>query len=504
MKVNKKIYQILLLSLLSNLGLNACDFKDYSYLEFISINNDSEYGVRYNEYYEGTLKDNEIIIPEVYNTKKVTTILERGFAENKTIASVTLPSSIKSIESGAFFECDNLSKINLPDGLKVINDSTFYSCDSLAIVRIPDSVSLIDESAFANSEGLKTVYLPSSLQTIGDYAFDGCVNIKGIEFPQSLKYIGDMAFQNTSIRTLTFPSSLQTIGEAAFCDCNYLETITFEENSVISEIKEAAFSGCNLVLEVTLPNSVTSLGDGVFSGCLSLYKITLPDTLDKIPNSAFSNTNLYAPVLPESITSIGAYAFKSCGNLGQMYIPEGVKTIGIEAFANCKALQVLKLPKSLTHVSNSAFLNTITKNLFYDGTMNDWCNIKFYNENSNPMKSCAYFSLLTGPSSYYADTLIILTNGVEKIGSYQFANSPHLAIIIPNSVKTIEKSALINSNIGTIFFEGSEEEYNQISIDSNNIDLKNCKVYYYAAKNSVDNPNHKYWDYDSYNEPEIW
>lgn len=528
---NKYLFLASIIYMSSLSTLTSCDFavsiSSSKHLEFILINNDTEYSVLSCTNNENEIKDGKIIIPNKYKGKKVTKIEDYAFKDNNEIKYIKIPnnindvglfafsnctnlktiifeenSSISSFQQGTFMECPSLEEVILPEKLESIDDTLFYNCNSLKRIKIPETVKTIKESAFASCNSLEAVYLPENIETIGDYAFEYCTNLKGITFYNTLKEIGKFAFQCSGLKSLEIPSSVKKIGEAAFYDCSSLSKLTFAENGNLTTIEDAAFSDCNYLMEVVIPNTVTSLGSSVFAGCLSLYDVTLPDTLDKIPDYAFANTRIYTINLPNTITSIGSYAFKNCEILNQIFLPEGVKTIGIEAFSNCKKLGIIKLPKSLVYVANSAFLNTKTANLLYDGTMEDWCNIKFINENSNPMVSCDYFSLLKDDSKYFADILIAIPNGVEKIKSYQFAFSPHFAIIIPNSVKVIESNSFINSKIDTIYFEGSEEEFNQISVDKK--DLSSCSIYYYAPKNSIENSNHKYWDYNSDNEPSIW
>ena len=126
-------------------------------------------------------------------------------------------------------------------------------------------------------------------------------------------------------------------------------------NSVRS-IGDHAFSGCRGITKLTLPNSVTSIGYAVFKGCSGLTKLTLPDSVTSIGYAVFKGcSGLTKLTLPDSVTSIGDCAFEGCTGLTELTLPKSVKSIGDYAFLGCRGITKLTLPNSVTSIGESAF-----------------------------------------------------------------------------------------------------------------------------------------------------
>ena len=163
------------------------------------------------------------------------------------------------------------------------------------------------------------------------------------------------------------------IGSYAFSGCNSLESITIP-NSVTS-IESYAFEGCNSLISIAIPNSVTSIGSHAFSGCNSLESITIPNSVTSIESYAFEGCNSLISVsinsdilvsvslmpifglqvteyiLGNDVHSIGDYAFSGCTGLTSVTIPNSVTSIGKEAFANTSLYSIF-IPKSVIHIGD--------------------------------------------------------------------------------------------------------------------------------------------------------
>ena len=170
----------------------------------------------------------------------------------------------------------------------------------------------------------------AAAETSGDYTYsvtDGKATITG--------YTGSAA-------TLTIPSTLGgypviSLDKNSFYNCYSLASVTIP--SSVTSIGDCAFEDCNSLASVTIPNSVTSIGNDAFGGCNSLASVTIPSSVTSIGDGAFSYCNSLASVtIPNSVTSIGDSAFYDCDSLASVTIPNSVTSIGDSAFYDCDSL----------------------------------------------------------------------------------------------------------------------------------------------------------------------
>ena len=249
----------------------------------------------------------------------VETIGASAFDFCQYLKEVTLPSTLKVIEEGAF-ATTQISKIELPDGLTTIGNSAFLSCSELTEVEIPNTVTSIGTKAFDGCSSMEKVKLSDNITIIGEETFFSCSNLTEIEIPESVTEIADQAFQNcSSLKKATIPEGVTSIGMNTFYNCS-LEEITFP--STLATIGDRAFWGCKFK-ELVIPKSVTSrgLGSYAFQGCDKLEKVSIEEgTLKVVSAYAFQNCeNLKEVILPSNITVIGGGVFIGCDNLTRIY-----------------------------------------------------------------------------------------------------------------------------------------------------------------------------------------
>lgn len=190
-------------------------------IDYVLLNENIYGDFIYNEYedsvtiagYIGT--DENVTVPGTINGKPVTVIGDSAFCNNQSIRKVTLPDSIKVIDSDAF-DSSTLEEINLPEGLEDIGYEAFEYCQSLKSITIPDSVTYIGSWAFNNCTSLESAKIGSGVERINRHAFANCTSLKELTLSEGLESIGDEALIGcTSLKSITVPKSVNEIGENA-------------------------------------------------------------------------------------------------------------------------------------------------------------------------------------------------------------------------------------------------------------------------------------------------
>ena len=291
-----------------------------------------------------------------------------GSEKNVEIPASIDGSPVTSIGEYAFYDCTGLAEITIPDSVTRIAYSAFAGCTGLTEITIPDSVTSIGGDAFVCCTGLTSITIPDSVTSIGGRAFGSCTGLTEITIPNSVTSIGYETFAYcTGLTKITIPNSVTSIGNNAFYDCTGLTEITIP-NSVTS-IGSSAFSGCTGLTEITIPDSVTSIFGSAFLGCTGLTAINTDvnsnhySSIDGVLFSKDKSCLISYPIgksnkkytIPDSVTSIGSYAFSGCTGLTSIIIPDSVTSIGYRAFGGCTGLTSITIPASVTSIDDSAF-----------------------------------------------------------------------------------------------------------------------------------------------------
>ena len=270
-------------------------------------------------------------IPHTIKGVTVTSIGGSAFRYCTSLTSVTIPDSVTSIGEEAFYGCWDLTRLTIPGSVTSIDKDAFCFCSSLTSVTIPDSVTSIGDSAFYGCESLTSVTIPDSVTSIGDYAFYGCESLTSVAIPGSVTSIGWSAFYGcASLTSVTIPDSVTSIGNCAFASCTSLTGIWVAEGNshyandasgvLFNKDKTTLVQCPGAFAAYTIPNSVTSIGEYAFSHCTSLTSVTIPNSVTSIGEHAFSYcTSLTSVTISDSVTSIGEYAFYDCTSLTDVY-----------------------------------------------------------------------------------------------------------------------------------------------------------------------------------------
>ncbi|MCM8872364.1 MAG: leucine-rich repeat domain-containing protein [Paludibacteraceae bacterium] len=289
----------------------------------------------------------------------VTTIASAAFKNCTSLKSVNIPSTVNKIGDFAFYGCSNLEgDIVIPDGVEEIEYQAFYGCSKITSVTIPNSVTSIDHEAFMDCTGLTgKVTIPEGVTSIATHAFYNCTGITEFVLPSTLTEIGSWAFSGcTALETVNLPDGLTAIELRAFYGCTSLKSdIVVPEG--VTELGYGVFGHCSSLTNVTLPSTLTSIGDLLFYDCSSLESVNIPESVTNIGREAFRDcANLTGTIsIPSTMTEIPARAFYGCTSVTKFVIPETVVKIGAYAFGTCTALESINLPNSLTEIGNYTF-----------------------------------------------------------------------------------------------------------------------------------------------------
>ena len=301
-------------------------------------------------YHYDILQNNEIpqavffgcYLRDIHSPNTVTSIKESAFKYCRDLSSITIPNSVTSIGNEAFDGCRSLTSISIPNSVTNIGNYAFWGCSGLTSISIPNSVTSIGISAFSDCSGLTSISIPNSVTSIGFSAFEGCNSLTSISIPNSVTSIGNGAFRGCSGLTSIKVESGNTVYDSRN-NCN----------AIIKMYNDELIAGCK---NTVIPNSVTSIGSYAFEGCSGLTSISIPNSVTSIRSSAFSNcSGLTSISIPNSVTSIGNYAFYYCSGLTSISIPNSVTSIGNDAFSGCSGLTSISIPNSVTIIGSNAF-----------------------------------------------------------------------------------------------------------------------------------------------------
>ena len=277
------------------------------------------------------------------NEYTVTVIARCAFQAKTAVLSVTIPNSVKRIDEYAFEYCRGLTSFTMPDSVEKIATNAFEGCTGLTNLEV---------SQYVVSKGIKTIF-PSSYQAI-----------ENVTIPSSVVRILGVGFSDcTRLKHITIPTSVYNIGSEAFSGCSGLTNISVtSKHSYYASVNgllltkdcETLIAGING--DVTIPDSVMSIGSSAFYGRTGLRCVAIPDSVTNIENYAFYNcSGLTSISIPGSVTSIGYNAFRGCSGLMSVTIGNGVTNIGNWAFSGCSGLTSVMIPNSVTSIGFYAF-----------------------------------------------------------------------------------------------------------------------------------------------------
>lgn len=425
--------------------------------------------------------DKEIVLPDSYNGK-IYKIHKHAFTYNRAVTKITIPEGINAVGEFAFAGCASLEEVSLPSTIQSLEESAFRNCSSLKSVKLPQSIKRIEAGMFFGCISLQDVFLPQELVGIDHIAFYNCSSLKTLDIPSTVEevagdafsecaslmrdkdgaaYLGnaktpnmilvdvdnsditdykvkngtkiicDNAFRKcTSIKNLTMPNSVVSIGQFVCLGLGGLESVALSDK--IRKIPLCSFENCKSLVSVRLPRMLKEIGSNTFKDCTSLGKVLLPKGLSKIYTAAFENcTSLTSVEMPSRMLEIGTAAFKGCASLKSITIPKGISEMEMNTFEGCTSLESITLSSDTTRFAYSCFKNcSAIKDVYFQGTIKQWC-------------------------AYPDDWLAKKTGSPMIQGANLYVNGEKVEnLFVPKTVKTVEEKAFCGcSSIKTVRLE---------------------------------------------------
>lgn len=427
------------------------------------------------------------------------------------IGSPDFPESLRIIGKSAFNSCQNIHTLSIPKGVEEIGKGAFKNCPELRIVTTPfvgtdadntkygfkkifgtdsyintisvtnsetiyrttlksgkstlrtvylaSGVTEIKASAFKNFNMLEEIYFPDTLITVGKNAFKNCDSLQSFDISDSnVEEIGKNCLSGCNLlRRVEFPETLKSIPDSLLKDCHQLETVVLAEG--LEEIGKSAFKNCYALQSLYIPDTVTKIGKGMAQDCNALEEIHISTSLEKISKNAFRRCELLENVvIPESVKVIDDRAFYKCESLEEVKINYGVEKIGRKAFYKCVSLRSVSVPNSVEKMEYGTFRGC-------SGLRE--VSVPFVGKSPSSAKR---FSYITDSHNVYA---VRVTNA-EKIAGYAFKNRTSLRILILNDgIEKIGDGVVSNCYNVTVYLPESLMKYEESFMDGKVTSINN-------------------------------
>ena len=429
-----------------------------------------------------------------------TMIAPQAFKEKSSYMQIDIPSSVKYIGNEAFMNCGGLKSLILPDSLRVINERAFFSCYSVDSVKLPAQLECIEYLGLVSPK-VKYLQIPANLNFNPDgelrkmckqryyvhkdhkllSTIDGVLTSadkkKIISYPKERKTkyripdgvtaIGEKAFELSQVTDVVIPKSVAEIGAQAFSCCDYLENVTFEDSSALTELQYQVFGQSQALKSIKIPSSVRKIGPSAFYYCRQLEKIDFPPKLEAVGMGALDNT-AWLDAQPDGVVYVRNFAYDLKGTPdADLVLRDDTKAVCGYFGRGVKELKSVTLPASLESVGKYAFeesgiekISGGEKSIMDFGAFHatPW----FYNF----PERIVHYGISTLGNNHHYDTgdEIVINEGIEVINYTCFLvdrwgmhyDLGLRKIELPRSTKYIASGAMANSlHVEQLFIKAS-------------------------------------------------
>ena len=441
------------------------------------------------------------LIDDVENlvlTGSINNIGRGAFCNFTKLKTITFDDNkmLTTIGEGAFYGCTSLESLNIPYYITTIGSKAFQGCTALKEITTgrTSRCATIGAQAFDGCTGIETVvFYPTSL-TVGSNAFDSAIKssaklyvtnttshplktyFDNVQNLATTLYCGEnvnwsvssdgtltVSNSNTNVyyRTYDYDSADATpwadvassitkvvvtgriycIGKYLFSGLTNLTSVDLTGVTDLHEIRDCAFRDCEKLTSISIPSTVTTIGQFAFAGCSKLTSVTLPENIKYIAYAQFQNcTSLESITLPSGLTTIKQNAFSGCSKLSSINLPDGLGKIGPYAFDGCSALTHIDLPEAYTVIDEEAFYGSGLTSLTLSSDITEIGEGAFGN--------CTALTSVTT----YGDSKL------AKIGNFAFSSDEQLAtFMMPGRVREIGEGAFKYCSLSKVSFSNDLE-----------------------------------------------
>lgn len=364
---------------------------------------------------------NYVIMNKVLYTKDMKRLIKfiNGSDVKATYTEIIIPEMVESIDPYAYLNCRIVS-LKMSDNVISIGEHAFDNT-SITQLQLSKNIKHIENYTFSGN-CLTSIILHEGIEKIGEGAFKNANSgslanpyCNEIILPNSLSYLGPFAFSGKKTKEIIIPSNITEISEGAFYESK-LEKVEFKGE--ITNIKHNAFSYC------------------------SFAELVIPDSVIEIEDYAFSfNENLTKLVLGKNVKIVEDKAFYYNDKLSDIYLNEGLEKVGIETFYMNNTTNI-EIPNSIKYIGTAAFYNRESNEIYYNGTLSQWCQINKEYESGGFLSNENKVYMKDSNNEYYEIKNVVIPDKITSINDGLFCGFTYLETIdLSNDVIYIGNNA---------------------------------------------------------------